>query len=170
MDVWVNISLRWLNAKLTRKSGFPHGGHMAKHRSNWISASEVGRARFCAHALELKYSGAAVSASAEKARERGDAAHERFNTQMRESQRDSRCFIASHAYGLQDPRTEMLRQWRDEVLMPTATGRVFVKLYYLVSPALVRACRRISILDRGVRLVLDTFHGHIFATQEDRDV
>jgi len=130
---------------------------MAKSKSNWISASEVGRARFCAHALELKYSGAAVSASAEKARARGDAAHKQFNTQMRNAERDSRCFIASQVYGFNDPRTEALRNWRDTVLMPTVAGRLFVKIYYASSPFLVKVCRRLSVVNSAMRFLLDGF-------------
>jgi len=130
---------------------------MAKTQSNWISASEVGRAKLCAHALELKYSGAAVSASAEKARARGDAAHEQFNTQMRNAERGSRCFIASQVYGLNDPRTDSLRVWRDTVLMPTAAGRLFVKIYYASSPYLVHVCRRLSVVDSAMRFLLDGF-------------
>jgi len=143
---------------------------MAKQTSNWISASEVGRARFCAHALELKYSGASVSASAEHARARGDEAHERFNTQMRNAERDSRCYIASHAYGLHDPRTDSLREWRDTVLMPNVGGRLLVRAYYWSSPLLVRACRRLSVVDLAVRCMLNTFYGQIKAGQEKRDV
>jgi len=130
---------------------------MARSKSNWISASEVGRAKFCAHALELKYSGAAVSASAEKARARGDAAHEQFNTEMRSAERDNRCFIASQVYGLNDPRTDALREWRDSVLMPTAAGRLFVKVYYASSPYLVNICRRLSVVDSTMRFLLDGF-------------
>ena len=71
-------------------------------KSDWVSASDVGRAEFCPKYLELKYSGAAVSETEEKARARGDAAHEQFNNEIKST--DSRCFIASHLYGINDPR------------------------------------------------------------------
>lgn len=114
-------------------------------KSDWVSASDVGRAKFCPKYLELKYGGAAVSEAAEKARARGDAAHEQFNTEIKST--DSRCFIASHLYGINDPRTEMLRQFRDRVLMPNILGRFLVNVYYQASPWAVKLCRRNSTVD-----------------------
>ena len=132
---------------------------MGNKTSNWVSASEVGRAESCPHHLELKYAGATVSSKAQAARARGDAAHDQFNVDIKAAERDSRCFIASQVYGYDDPRTHALRQWRDEVLMRHLSGRVFVRVYYAMSPALVNLCRRISILDRVCRSLLDCFRG-----------
>lgn len=114
-------------------------------KSDWVSASDVGRAKFCPKYLELKYGGAVVSEAAEKARARGNAAHEQFNTEIKNT--DSRCFIASHLYGINDPRTEMLRQFRDRVLMPNILGRFLVNVYYQASPWAVKLCRRNSTVD-----------------------
>ena len=114
-------------------------------KSDWVSASDVGRAKFCPKYLELKYSGAVVSEAAEKARVRGDAAHEQFNAEIKNT--DNRCFIASHLYGINDPRTEMLRQFRDRVLMPNILGRFWVNVYYRVSPWAVKLCRANSKVD-----------------------
>jgi len=130
---------------------------MANKTSNWVSASEVGRAESCPHHLELKYAGAEVSQKAAAARSRGDVAHDQFNTEIKAAARDSRCFIASQVYGLNDPRTDALRVWRDEVLMPNTLGRLLVRVYYASSPFVVNACRRISILDRACRSLLDLF-------------
>ena len=129
--------------------------------SNWVSASDVGRAESCPHHLELKYSGATVSAVAQAARARGDTAHERFNIDIKAAQRDNRCFIASQVYGLNDPRTDALRQWRDAVLMPSALGTLLVKFYYQTSPTLVSLCRRLPCLDKAVRKLLDAFVKHM---------
>ncbi len=50
---------------------------------------------------------------------------------------DPRCFIATAAYGSSlDPHVEMLRNFRDRVLMRTAWGRSFVAFYYRLSPPL----------------------------------
>jgi|TARA_R110000782_G_scaffold263717_1_gene356506 hypothetical protein len=114
-------------------------------KSDWVSASDVGRAKFCPKYLQLKYGGAVVSEAAEKARARGDAAHEQFNTEIKST--DSRCFIASHLYGINDPRTEMLRQFRDRVLMPNILGRFWVSVYYQASPWAVKLCRANSTVD-----------------------
>lgn len=126
--------------------------------TDWISASDIGRAAYCPKYLEHKYSGAEVSESAVKARAQGDVEHEKFNNQIKSQTSDSRCFIASHVYGVQDPRTEQLRQFRDEVLMPHWLGRVFVQVYYALSPSFVSLCRRYALLDsiarRGVAWAL----------------
>lgn len=50
---------------------------------------------------------------------------------------DRRCFIATAIYGPDAPETNFLRAWRDRVLMPAMAGRLFVRAYYAVSPALV---------------------------------
>lgn len=51
---------------------------------------------------------------------------------------DRRCFVASHVFGSDAEPTHWLRSWRDQVLTPTIAGRAAVRLYYLLSPAIVR--------------------------------
>ena len=49
------------------------------------------------------------------------------------------CYIATAVYGSYDcPQVWTLRRYRDFSLSRTAPGRLFVKLYYAVSPALVK--------------------------------
>lgn len=120
-------------------------------KSDWVSASDIGRAAFCPKYLEHKYGGAEVDESAVMARARGEVEHDKFNEQIKSQTSDSRCFIASHVYGIQDPRTEQLRQFRDGVLMPNTLGRVFVRVYYALSPSFVALCRRNSTMDSVAR-------------------
>jgi len=119
-------------------------------KSDWIAASEVGRAAYCEKALELKYAGAEVSTRAQAARQRGDAAHDAWNTEIKHAA-DKRCFVASHLYGIDDPRTERLRQFRDRYLMQRASTRLLVHSYYRLSPILVTLCRRFPMLDAPLR-------------------
>lgn len=47
------------------------------------------------------------------------------------------CFIATAAYGsTQEPHVQVLRQFRDRVLLQSAAGRKFVETYYKLSPPL----------------------------------
>lgn len=57
------------------------------------------------------------------------------------------CFIATACYGdYAAPEVLVLRQYRDERLLPTRSGSFFVKLYYTISPPIAK------ILERSVRL------------------
>jgi hypothetical protein len=50
---------------------------------------------------------------------------------------DSRCFIATAAFGSSDsPYVKILRDFRDQYLMPYDIGRRFVGLYYKASPSI----------------------------------
>lgn len=65
------------------------------------------------------------------------------------------CFIATAAYGsYQEPHVQVLRQFRDEFLMTHAPGRLFVDVYYTISPPIasliadhpwLRAATRIAL-------------------------
>lgn len=49
------------------------------------------------------------------------------------------CFIATVCYGdYNAPEVLILRQFRDRILMSYRTGRLFVKIYYFISPAIAR--------------------------------
>lgn len=49
------------------------------------------------------------------------------------------CYVATAVYGSYDcPQVWTLRRYRDETLAGTLHGRVFIKLYYAVSPTLVK--------------------------------
>ena len=125
--------------------------------NDWVSASDAGQAMFCPHSLELKYKGAKVSESATQRRARGHSEHERFNQRIKAAQanRDPRCFVASQVYGANDPRTEELRGWRDEVLMKHDFGRGLVRVYYALSPSLVKVCQKVGWVNGLFRVLVD---------------
>jgi hypothetical protein len=102
-------------------------------RNNWVSASDVSRAAYCPHYLELKHKGTKPSQEAEAARNKGEASHDKLNREAN----DTRCYIATYLYGTNDPRTNLLRDFRDSSLMKSACGRRAVAIYYSVSPRLV---------------------------------
>lgn len=77
------------------------------------------------------------------------------------SSSDRRCFVASAVYGLDDPRTEELRRFRDTQLQPSKFGRAAVRLYYRLSPALVLVLDWCPVLRRLARAALDLVRSRI---------
>ena len=65
------------------------------------------------------------------------------------------CFIATAAYGSYlDPHVMMLREFRDNILMKNAFGRMFVKFYYANSPAIASLIAQNEALKVTTRLAL----------------
>lgn len=70
------------------------------------------------------------------------------------SPKNEGCYIATMVYGdYEHPQVLILRKYRDDVLLKSYIGRLFVKVYYLTSPKFVRLLRnhkRINILIRSL--------------------
>lgn len=65
------------------------------------------------------------------------------------------CFIATAAFGNEDHTVVVkLRIFRDQQLMPFYFGRLFVRLYYLVSPPIACYVQRSPILRKTIRAIL----------------
>jgi len=119
--------------------------------TEWVSASVVGRAAFCPHYLEHQYEGRNISSSAKIARAKGDVAHDEFN----QLAMDKRCYVASHLYGVDDTRTQTLRDFRDMHMTNNLPGKTFIYLYYYFSPLLVSCVKALPALGSCVRFVVD---------------
>jgi hypothetical protein len=66
------------------------------------------------------------------------------------------CFIATAAFGSElDPRLDILRAFRDQVLIPNPLGKTFVNFYYKVSPPIADFIRDKEWLRATVRFILD---------------
>lgn len=66
------------------------------------------------------------------------------------------CYIATAVYGDYDMRQVVtLRQYRDEVLLKSFFGRVFVKLYYIISPSIAKLLVGKDSINIFVRTALD---------------
>ncbi len=72
-----------------------------------------------------------------------------FLTALGRKPRDPRCFIATEIYGANSIETEVLRRWRDARLRRRFVGRMLVRVYYSVSPALTPLISR-SRLARSI--------------------
>ena len=63
------------------------------------------------------------------------------------------CFIATAVYGTETAEEiNILREFRDEVLMPSKLGAAFVSGYYEVSPAIAEVVSQCGLLRRALRL------------------
>lgn len=72
------------------------------------------------------------------------------------------CYIATAVYGsYEHPSVMVLRQFRDEQLLSTAPGRMFVSGYYAVSPTFARYFSSVSWLNSRARNLLDRFVEHL---------
>lgn len=69
---------------------------------------------------------------------------------------NSGCYIATMAYGDYDhPQVLILRDFRDEKLDKTLLGRLFIKLYYTISPHLVQILKNHKKVNLIIRSGLD---------------
>ena len=68
------------------------------------------------------------------------------------------CYIATMAYGsYEHPQVLELRKFRDEVLASSLLGRLFIKIYYFISPKLVHLLKEKQGINRFIRYALDNF-------------
>ncbi len=89
----------------------------------------------------------------------GNRAHKEKNEAMthayKNSEGDSRCYIATHLYGPNHYYTDLLRDWRDRSLMSTLRGRALVSLYYKISPGLIKYLPRDSRCAKYARQAIE---------------
>jgi len=72
------------------------------------------------------------------------------------SSSSSGCYIATMVYGHYDhPQVLILRDFRDEILGKYYLGRGFIKLYYIISPQLVKLFNEHGPTNRFIRNILD---------------
>lgn len=74
---------------------------------------------------------------------------------------NSNCFIATSIYGIDGVQTNMLRNWRDEVLLRHIFGRNFVAIYYFISPKIVKVIESQPKLKKPIQKLLDRFVTYI---------
>lgn len=68
------------------------------------------------------------------------------------------CYIATMAYGDYDhPQVLELRRFRDEILQNSLFGRLFISIYYAVSPKMVYYLQHHYQINRMIKKALDNF-------------
>lgn len=100
-----------------------------------VSASDVGKAAFCAHSLSLDKKYKLSNRAETKEMLFGVKKHEALTSEV--IQGDRRCFVSSHTYGEDHVVTAHLRAWRDSRLKPRWWGRALVNTYYFLSPVVI---------------------------------
>ena len=74
----------------------------------------------------------------------------------RQPQSSGGCYIATMAYGDYDhPQVIELRKYRDQVLLKKYFGKLFVKIYYSVSPHLVKKLKNQNKINKLITSLLD---------------
>lgn len=128
-----------------------------------VSVSELGAfASSCEQQALLRYRDK-VNVRHETPQSRaGDLIHTKVARQARhyEAERrqtqDSRCYVATALYGPSAYETQLLRDWRDDVLRQSVTGRLLIAVYYRVSPHLVSMIAPGSNVERAARVIVNT--------------
>ena len=81
-----------------------------------------------------------------------------YTSQRRSSSRkkSSGCYVATAVYGSYDcPPVWTLRRFRDSYLAERLWGKIFIKVYYTVSPCLVKIFGNSKIFTKVTRATLD---------------
>lgn len=137
---------------------------IVKRHQESVSATALGRMMVCERQMLLDAKrGQKISRERAVAIERGNRVHEAVYQRGHQpvssaaGGKDRRCFVASAVYGPDAGETEALRSFRDRVLMGSAIGRVFVGVYYRVSPWVAQKLEGRPALSAGVRQILNVF-------------
>lgn len=114
-----------------------------------VSATELAEMGFCEKRIQLAHIyGKHVTPEQREAMARGQVAHKRYLEEGVAATADRRCFVATFVFGQDARETQVLRAYRDAVLLQRRWGRVLVAVYYWVAPT---GCR---IMERSPRIVV----------------
>lgn len=68
------------------------------------------------------------------------------------------CYVATCAYGSYDcPEVWTLRRYRDDTLAKSCFGRAFIKIYYFISPTIVKWFGKTKWFNKLIKAKLDKF-------------
>jgi len=79
----------------------------------------------------------------------------KINTATPQASSSSSCFVATAAFGTPwADEINILRSWRDQVLVDSVTGKVFINFYYKVGPYMAKVVEKSSLLKSLVRNII----------------
>jgi len=67
------------------------------------------------------------------------------------------CFIATEIYGKESYEVNLLRIWRDEFLQKNKSGRIFMQIYYVLSPKIVKIMRKFYFFKKVIIIIVNQF-------------
>jgi hypothetical protein len=105
-----------------------------------VSASEIAEVAFCPRSLYLRKQGVERSRVANERLSKGTELHRLAASDHVKYKRQSNnnCYVATYLYGSEHEITNLLRKYRDQRLLNSFIGKIFVKSYYRISPLLIR--------------------------------
>ena len=120
-----------------------------------VSATELAEMGFCEKRVQLAHIyGEQATSEQRKAMARGQVAHQRYLEEGLAATADRRCFGATFVFGPDARETQVLRAYRDTVLVRRHWGRVLVAAYYRIAPSVCRVMERLPATVVGARRML----------------
>lgn len=75
---------------------------------------------------------------------------------MNENIKKQNCYVATLAYGdINHPQVELLRNYRDDTLSKSFFGKIFITIYYKISPTTVKLLMPFDRINYLIRTALD---------------
>ncbi len=74
---------------------------------------------------------------------------------QKNKQEKPQCFIATAVYGEHALQTNLLRRYRDNTLQRSFFGRMFIDVYYTISPPIARILQKNKSLRNMTKRILD---------------
>lgn len=138
-------------------------------RRDEVSATELAEMGFCEKRVQLAHLyGEQVTPEQRKAMARGQMAHQRYLEEGLAATADRRCFVATFVFGPDARETQVLRAYRDAVLLRRRWGRILVVAYYWVAPMGCRIMARSPATVVGVRRMLRVVVARCESSLSDR--
>lgn len=136
-----------------------------------MTGKELAEMGFCEKRVQLAHlHGEHVTLEQQRDRARGQLAHERYLADGLSSRGGRRCFVATCVFGQDAPETQVLREYRDAVLLRCRPGRWIVGLYYSTSPSLcvylAGSAAAMAMTRRLLRVVVAGCRRHIARRSE----
>ncbi|WP_311231451.1 CFI-box-CTERM domain-containing protein [Acidovorax sp. PRC11] len=120
-----------------------------------VSATELAEMGFCEKRVQLAHLyGDQATPEQRQAMARGQVAHQRYLEEGLAATADRRCFVATFVFGPDARETQLLRAYRDAVLLRRRWGRILVAAYYRVAPTGCRIMARSPATVVRVRRIL----------------